>query len=365
MRILDRYTIKSFMPAFLYCIAAFTFMYVMVDLLGHLDEILRNRTGLATLFRYYRLLVPMIFVQIAPVAALLSTVYVFSNMNRHNEITAMKSAGINILNIAKPFLFIGIIMSLAVMLANEVFVPHATVVTTKIKQTEIEHIKGTSKKDASLTDVAVYGENNRLYYAKEFDTVKRKLNEIIILQHDAGNNITSKIVAKSARWAGKKWVLTNCIVYNLDKKGELIGKPDVYPQKTMDLNETPGDFYRGQFQSELMNYSQLAEYIRKFYRVDKKIARRLAVDLYYKTSFPFTSFVVVLLGIGFGLHTRRGGAIWGMGTSVGISFIYYGITAICLAAGKGGWIPPAMAAWAANILFLGLGSMLLLRQASN
>jgi lipopolysaccharide export system permease protein len=173
----------------------------------------------------------------------------------------------------------------------------------------------------------------------------------------------SKIVAKSARWENGAWLFSNCIVYKLDKNGELTGRPQVYPKKTMAIRETPRDFYRGQFESQVMNYSQLSEYVKKFYKVDKKIARRLAVDLYYKTSFPFTSFVVVLLGIGFGLHTRRGGALWGLGTSVGISFVYYGIVAICLAAGKGGWLPPAMAAWLGNILFLGIGFVLLLRHS--
>src|SRR3989338_8702805 len=200
MRILDKYTIKSFLPVFLYCISAFIFMYMMVDLLGHLDEMMRNKISPHALFEYYHLLIPIIFVQIVPIATLLSVVWVFSNMNRHNEITAMKSAGLNVLRIAKPFLFVGIAVSLAVMLVNEVFVPHATVVTTKIKQTQIEHIKGALRKDAVLADVAIYGENNRLFYAKEFDTVKRKLNDLIILEHDSANKITSKIVAKSARW---------------------------------------------------------------------------------------------------------------------------------------------------------------------
>lgn len=369
MRLLDKYTIKSFLPVVLYCLAAFIFMYIIIDLFGHLDEILRNKVHFVMLARYYYLLIPIIFVQIVPIAMLLSVVYVFSNLNRHNEITAMRSSGVNVLSIAKPFLLVGISMSLAVMLLNETIVPRATVITTKIKQDYIERIKGLPKKDAILTDVAVYGQDNRLYYVKEFNTERRTLKEIIILEHDRSNDIKSKVVAKSGRWenppgaAGGKWVFSDCIIYDLDKNGELIGKPKVYSQRVMYIKETPRDFYRGQFQADLMNYSQLAEYVKRFYNVDKKIARRLAVDLYYKTSFPFISFIVILIGIDFGLRTRHGGTLWGIGASVAVSFLYYGLMAISLALGKGGWLAPLVAAWSANILFLGMGIMFLIRLA--
>lgn len=373
MRILDKYTIKSFLGPFIYCVASFIFMYIIIDLFGHLDEILRNKIHISLLARYYYLLIPIIFVQIAPVAMLLATVYVFSQLNRHNEITAMKSSGINVISILKPFLLVGISTSLLIMLVNEVFVPKATVITTKIKQDHIEHIKGTAKKDAVLEDVAIYGQGNRLYYIKEFDTLKIKLNEIIILGHDEQNNLVSKIIAKSARWSSKldpvygsngKWVFYNCIIHNLDKNGELVGKPEVYAKKIIALKETPRDFYRGQFQADLMNFSQLYQYVKKFARVDKKITRRLAVDLYYKTAYPFISFIVVLLGAGFGVINRRGGTLWGIGTGILISFVYYGVMAVCLALGKGGWLSPLTAAWSANILFLAVGIALIKKLAN-
>jgi len=337
-------------------------MYIIIDVFGHLDEILRNKVGFDILWRYYYMLMPIIFVQIAPVVLLLATVYVFSDMNKHNEITAMKSSGVNVASIIKPFLLVGICVSLVVMLVNELIVPNAMVVTTKTKQTHIESIKG-KQKEIILKDVALYGQDNNLFYIKEFDILKRKLTEIIILEHDAYNNLLRKVIAKAGRWQQGKWVFSNCTVYNLDKDGELIGKPDTHEQKIMEFKETPKDFYRGQFQAELMNYSQLSEYVKKFYRVDKRIARRLAVDLYYKTSFPFISFIVVLLGVGFGLSSRKGGALWGIGASISISFIYYGVMAICLALGKGGWLAPVLAAWGPNILFSIVGIVLLVKFA--
>ncbi len=364
MRILDRYAIKSFIWPFLYCLVVFIGMYIIIDLFGHLDEILRNKVEMAVLAKYYSLMVPIIFVQIVPVAMLLATIYVFGNLNRHNEILAMKSAGINVLKIVKPFLLTGIAVSLAVMLVNEKVVPRGSIIANKLKQRFIERIKGLPLKDNILKDVAIYGQDNRLFYIKEFDMPKRKLDEIIILEHDSHNRLVAKITAKSARWTSNGWLFSNCITYRLNNNGELIGKPIIYPKKIADIKETPRDFYIGQFQSELMNYSQLAEYVKKFSKVDKKIANRLAVDLYHKIAFPFISFIVVLLGVGFGLHTQRGGAFWTIGMSIALCFIYYGFMAVLLALGKGGWLTPQFAAWGANLVFLTAGVALLLKLAN-
>jgi len=339
-------------------------MYMLIDIFANLTEILRNKVRFYVLLKYYYLSLPIIFVQVTPIVILLATVYVFSDMNKHNEITAMKSSGVSIAKIVRPFLLVGFFASLFVMLINEMVVPQATINSTKMRQAYIERIKGSPEKNTVLNDVAIYGEGNKLYYVKEFNVAKRQLNEIIILDHDAANDLTSKIVAKSGRWENHNWVFYNCIVYHLRRNGELLGKPLIYPKKVMDIKETPKDFYQSQFRTELMNFSQLLEYVKKFYRVDKKIARRLAVDLYNKTSFPFTSFIVVLLGVSFGLTSRHGGAMWGIGVCIALGFSYYAVMAITLALGKGGWIPPLLAAWGANLLFLGAGIVLLKRLAN-
>ena len=359
MRLLDKYSIKNFIPPALYCLSSFIVMYVLIDIFANLTEILRNKVRFYILLKYYYLSLPIIFVQVAPIVILLATVYVFSNMNKHNEITAMKSAGVSIAKIVRPFLLVGLSASFLVMLINEMVVPEATINSAKMRQAYIEHINGSREKNTILNDVAIYGQGNRLYYIKEFNVMERKLNEIIILEHDLSNNLTTKIIAKSGRWENRSWVFSNCIIYHLKRDGELLGKPLIYPKKIMDIKETPKDFYQGQFQTELMNFSQLFEYVKKFYKVDKKIARRLAVDLYNKTAFPFISFIVVLLGVGFGLTSRRGGAMWGVGVSIGLGFSYYGVMAISLALGKGGWLTPLLAAWSANILFLAVGIVLL------
>ena len=123
MRIIDRYIIKSLIPPLVGCLATFVFLYIIIDLFGHLDEILKNKVAFLTLFDYYLSSVPIIFIQTAPIATLLSSIYVLGTLNNHNEVTALKAGGMSIKQVLRPFIILGLMMRIAIFLVNEKIVP--------------------------------------------------------------------------------------------------------------------------------------------------------------------------------------------------------------------------------------------------
>ena len=92
MKLIERYILKYFLPSFLWCLTIFLSLYIILDMFGYMDEIIRERVPLGTLIYYYLAFAPFIFVQTAPIAVLLATIYNLSNLNKNNEITAMKAA---------------------------------------------------------------------------------------------------------------------------------------------------------------------------------------------------------------------------------------------------------------------------------
>ena len=100
-----------------------------------------------------------------------------------------------------------------------------------------------------------------------------------------------------------------------------------------------------------MSYRELKRYIKLFKMGSTKSLNRLKVDLCYRISFPFINFIIILIGAPFALHIRRGGALTGIGISIIIALFYYAFSAITLAFGKAGMLPPIVAAWLGNIVF--------------
>ena len=71
MRILDRYILKSVLSIFLLCFAVFFFLYIIIDLFSHLDEILKNSVQPRLLIQYYSAFLPVILTQVSPISCLL------------------------------------------------------------------------------------------------------------------------------------------------------------------------------------------------------------------------------------------------------------------------------------------------------
>lgn len=405
MRTLDKYTIREFIPPFIYCITIFIFLYVIIDLFGHLDDILKQEVSVSILYNYYLSFVPIIFVQTAPIAVLLSTIYILGKLNKHNEIVAMRANGISLIQILRPFVCLGFILSIFVFLVNDKIVPRASIISTTIKEQNIEKAKAASK-NKIINNVTIYGSKNRLFFVGSFDVSKKILNDITILEHDEKQKVRSKITASKAKWIDGKWKFYNCIIYqfpeetvlrpkslpagSLTEPGDVFTKkqksrklpaqvmpdslpngqesttlaePSVFKEIVLDIEEKPDDFLRLEDRADFMNYRQLKNYIRRLSGAGGMTARKLKVDLYYKISFPFISFIIMLIGIPFALVSRRGGALFGVGICLGISLSYYGVSAVSLALGKGGILPSFISAWLANILFGGLGIALIRKMA--
>lgn len=358
MKILDKYTVREFVPPFIYCIAVFVFLYVIIDLFGHLDDILKQGVAMVTLYNYYLSFVPIIFTQTAPIAVLLSTIFVLGKFNKHNEIVAMKASGISLQQILRPFICLGFILSILILLVNDKIVPRASIISTTIKERNIENSTAATE-NTIINNVTIYGTKNRLFFVGSFDVGKKILNDITILEHDENQMVRSKTTASKAQWINGEWMFYNCIIYQFPKGSTIAGDPYVFKEIPLNIEEKPDDFLRMEARTDFMNYHQLKDYIRRLSGAGGMTTKKLLVDLHSKISFPFISLVIMLIGIPFALVSRRGGALFGVGICLGISLSYYGVNAVSMALGKGGILPAFVSAWLANVLFGALGIILI------
>lgn len=358
MRLLDRYVLRQWLPAFFWCIITFLFLYILIDLLAHLDEILKNRIAFQILFDYYVGSVPVIFVQIVPFATLLASIYSLSNLSKNNELIAMRASGISTFKILFPLLCTGLLISSLIFTLNEKIIPTALKTSKTIEEQHIEK-KKKIKGHKVLEDLAAYGNENRIFYAKILDLNKNVMKEPIILEQREDLTVKRKIIASYAEWLGFKWRFYECSIYRFDRDGQMIGPVLYFDHKILNITESPEQLIRFEQQTDFMSAKQLKEYINRLDIIGEKSTRRLLVDYFYKFSFPIANFVVILIGVPFAMRTSRAGTLAGMALSIGIAFIFYGTNAISLAMGKAGFLPPSISAWLANGMFSIIGLILL------
>lgn len=359
MKIIDKYMVKGFLSPLIWCLFIFTIMAVIIDIFSFIDDIVRFKIPFSAIAAFEIYYTPSVFIQIAPMAALLSSIFILSNLNKNNEITAMKSSGISLWRIMTPLIIIGLLMSVFVFIVNERVIPTSSRVASAIRRDELEKEKRKDQQAKILQNIAIYGAGNRIIFARNYDTEKKTLSDIIIHEHDKSENLTSKITAQSGVWTGYGWRFYKVTMWSIDNSGKILGEPQFFKQKMIVLKEKPRDFANREWRSEFMSYHDLQRYIKNFRGVSTKVTRGLLVDLYYKVSFSLISLIIILIGAPFALITTRGGVLIGIGMSIAIGLLYYAFIAISLAFGKAGFLPPALSAWLGNIVFGVIGIYLI------
>lgn len=354
MKILHRYLVKGFFWPLVFCVLLFILTFVFVDSLSNLDEFIKKQAPAGIVIAYYFSLVPIIWNQIMPAACLMAVLYALGQLNKQNEITAMKASGISSARILAPVLMLGAVLSMCVFAVNETLTPEAAARSAAIKKGLLEFgHKDLSEK--SLANVTLITATNKLAFAREMRLDALTLHDVILLEQYPSLAVKSKTTAQRAVFEGDRWIFYGAVHTEFDEAGEIIGRPEPSERLASDVRETPGDFIRQDTEARYMNYRQLAAYIASTRATGFKTSERLLVDLHQKLSSPLTSLIILLVGAPMALRIRRGGAWMSLGLGLAIVAGYYLAIAVSTALGKGGVLPPVAAAWLPHGMFLLVG----------
>jgi lipopolysaccharide export LptBFGC system permease protein LptF len=86
MRLLDRYVLRNFLQAYIYCIVGFISIWLIFDVSDNISTFIDQNLGLTRVVHYYLTQVPQVFVILLPVSLLLALLFCLGRMSRANEI---------------------------------------------------------------------------------------------------------------------------------------------------------------------------------------------------------------------------------------------------------------------------------------
>jgi lipopolysaccharide export system permease protein len=345
MRILDRYVGGKFLSAAAFSVLAFLIIFVVVDVIERLDTFIDKNVPVLTVVQYYILYAPYIVILTLPVAMLLASLFSVSALSRHQELTAMKAAGVSLYRILMPLFLLAFLVSLLCMLFGEFLIPYTNGKKDHIWSTQIK--KRSPQAGLIQRDIYLQGSDGLIYYVREFDG-RQQMGKNVLLQRYEDEHLITRIDAHEMVWKDSVWVFRDGLARQFVGQEEIL-TPFVELRRP-DLKERPEDFLRKQKNPEEMNYQELSRYIRHVERSGGETQRE-RVDLYLKIAFPFATFIIVLFGAPLASSPRRSGAAVSFGISLSICFIYYSFLRLGQALGYKGSLPPALSAWMGNIIF--------------
>ncbi len=364
MKVLDRYLIRELITPVIYASCSLVFLILIADLFDNLDQFLRYKTPFTVILRYYASLIPFSFIQIIPWATWLGALFLLVNFGMHNEILAMKVAGLKITTIIRPIVFTGFLIGIFTFLISDRIVPWSYHEASQLRDIYIDK-KTLESEGKILKSVTFNAPNDKLYYFRELLLEKQKARNIIVLWLDQNTKKTKqKISAKSGEWKDGVWEFENVIEHKIDSRGKILGEPRTYPFKSYrELTATPEHLANASRESIFLTYREMKDAMIQLKETGVDIYSEM-VDLQNRLASPWHSLIMIMITIPLlaPTRTRKGIAVYVL-ICVGLIFVFQFMGAIFMALGKSGIVFPFLSAWAASIIFA-VGSLVYLDRSN-
>lgn len=345
--IIHRYIIREILFYFFIINILVIILFAAVDYLSNMDEFFAAKTSLVRAFYYVLLKLPMMTVQLSPAAFMIAVIAVFGGMNRHNELTALRGGGVSPGYVLFPALGFAFAVAFLMFFVSEVVSPVTTAKANRIRDIEI-------RKSAAVTagkkNIWIKGDR-QIIHVSYYDPASRTIHGISVYRFDENFKPALRVDAESGEYIDSKWHLKNIMTIST-RNGQDSVSVLSEDTLTMDLGFTPKEARAAAVKSEEMGLGDLLKYIRKV-EMEGYDATLYRVDLMTKMSFPFAAFIMAVSGVTVASRRRfREKMSISIGIGLVVLFSYWTLHGFSVSLGYGGMLPPFIAAWSANIVFM-------------
>ena len=354
MKLIKKYITKEFSKIALLISTSLIIVYMVIDIFENLGDLTETHTDFITIIEYLILRIPQGLYYIIPLSLLFTSFLTMAIFTKYNETIAMRSGGLSLMNITSPVLAITLIASVFVFFLNDSVIPSANMRAEEIERRSENKPREMFFKGDSLW---LKSDNYKLYNIRFIDPEKKILWRINIYSLDPYFQIRESISANKAVSEGGHWFLESGIKRVFDSNEKAF---KVYPFERIPLSFPfeLKDVRHAVVSASETRFSVLKDYIEKVKKEGYDV-KRLSVDLYSKTSFPFAGFIMSIIGISLAMRLKRyGGIAIGIGLCIFASLLYWVAFSMSINLGYSGYIPPVLSAWLVNIIFTGIGGFI-------
>ena len=354
--IIDRYLMRQYLLLIgigLLIGAAFS---VIVDLIQSLDRFLRAKPPWIYIAQHFLYLVPRELYKGLPLIVLVATVFLFVSLTRQRELDALKAAGMSLYRACAPILVIAFLISVGALVFQETALP---LIAAKAEEVDRVKIRGFPPRHLQQQGQMWFRSSDRRFLKIGLlDPVARSLDGLIVLDLSPDFRLIGRLDVRRAQWVSDGWEMWGGIARQIGASQQVQSRS--FDHRVMELPEHIDDFIRVQKLPDAMSFRELRAYVAKLRDGGHQVGTYL-VQLYSKLSFPLVHLIMALVAIPFALATpRSGGRAVGIGVAIVVAVAYWMVHSVALAFARADLLPPALAAWSANIIFTGLGTALLL-----
>ncbi|MCK5168618.1 MAG: LptF/LptG family permease [Bacteroidales bacterium] len=342
---IDLYIIKKFLGTYFFAIILIISIAIVFDLAEKVEDFLEKSAPLNEIvFDYYLNWIPYFANLFSSLFTFIAVIFFTSKMAYNTEIIAILSSGVSFRRMMYPYFISAMVIALLSFLLMAYIIPPANVTRKDFEYKYIKNpIRNTDK------DIHRQIEPGLFIYMKSYNTTNDVGYKFSMEKFENGV-LKSKLISDYVKWDSttSKWTIRNYYIRDIDSLSEKITTGSKID--TM-LNMFPEEFKRMQNFTETMNLHELNEYIDQQYMQGADNVVELLIDKYSRFAYPFSTFILTLIGVALSSRKTRGGIGMHIGFGLLLSFSYLLFMRFTIMFAINGSLNALFAVWLPNIIY--------------
>ena len=331
--LLERYLISQLITPLLFSIVIVT---VVAESIGISFEqfrfLMEKRLSFDVLIYLHILKLPEFIIYSLPIAILMATIFTYQKLSENSEIIALQNCGLSLYRLVYPGVIIGLLLTILILMLNEVVVPpanykaaitlekHLNIIRENLRNHDIFYVEISNDKTVNLGSKRKY--LKYLFYAEELTDIKMRSVVLLIRDTERLKMIINSEFAECYSeeycyfYDGNKTIINANGSYGKNLKFDKISLylPNISSQFTADrekLDHREMSLYQVYQQLSILETAG-----------DRQNFLKLQVQIQKRFTSAISSTVFALLGSAIGINTKTRVKYNSFALTLGIILIY-------------------------------------------
>lgn len=344
MKKLQKYLLTEFLTFFFGSLFFFVVLVTIADLSVRLEYYTRNTQYIKYFMTYHLMRAPHNAYYIFPVALMFSSTYVLGTFVKNKEMLAIQNSGISLFKFTAPLFVIVIILCLSLVAFWQFVAAPSNKVVFSVNDIIYNRSQPTERNNITL-----FGSGGYVYFIETYYYDTKTMTNAVLLHLLNDGGIEMRLSAPEIVWSEEdgKWHAYNAVVTRFSREKEI--SVDYVDNLTLDILERPEHFDNPPV-LDSMSLSEEYNLIKLRKSVNMNTSR-YETDFYYRISYCFSGFVIVMLAALFSKFSTQSVLVVSLVMVIMVSLLYYSVLMFFRSLGDIGLIPPIISAWMPNTIF--------------
>ena len=354
IKIIDWYIIKKYLGTYIFTLGIITVVSIVFDISERLDDFLKSTATVnQIIFEYYGGFIPFYINLLSPLINFIAVIFFTAKMANQTEIVPILCGKVSFNRFLRPFFMASTLIFIVSLIFNLFIIPETNSLLTNFTNTYLKD-NNTARNNVHIKlDTANY------VYIETFEN-KTNTGYRFTLEEFDKDVLKSKLMADRITWdsVANKWKIYN---YSIRYVNGLSERMENGVEKDTTLDMRPIDFDIRDNIFSAMNYRELNEKIEKEKIRGSGIMVNLELEKFKRWSYPFSTYVLTLIGVALSSRKVRGGVGLPLGIGIGMSFFYILLIQFSNVFALKGGLDPIIAVIIPNAIFGTIGVILAIK----